>query len=105
LICFVFEPGERVAIVEDVYHNFQNTDSTLSEIAVTGANIVLLIGALNRSPIYDTVYKGLPIVTSIREVSPEFEQDHPAVKGDIAAGMLELEVKKNWTRLCALMQQ
>lgn len=53
---FDFEQGERVAIAEDVYNNFQNTDSALSEIAVTGANIVLLVGALNRSPVYDTIY-------------------------------------------------
>jgi len=57
---FDFEQGERVAVAEDVFNNFQNTDSTLSEIAVTGANIVLLVGVLNRSPIYDATYKGLP---------------------------------------------
>lgn len=102
---FDFEQGERVAIAEDVYNNFQNTDNTLAEIAVTGANIVLLVGALNRSPVYDTTYKGLPVVASIREAYPEFEQDDPAVAGDIAAGRLELEVKKNWARLVASMQQ
>ncbi len=102
---FDFEQGERVAIAEDVYNNFQNTDSTLAEIAVTGANIVLLVGALNRSPIYDTIYKGLPVIASIREAYPEFEQDDPEVAADIAAGKLELEVKKNWAHLCAAMQQ
>lgn len=102
---FDFEQGERVAIAEDVYNNFQNTDNTLAEIAVTGANIVLLVGALNRSPVYDTTYKGLPVIASIREAYPEFEQDDPAVAHDIARGMLELEVKKNWQRLVAAMQQ
>ncbi len=102
---FDFEQGERVAMAEDVFNNFQNTDSTLAEIAVTGANIVLLVGALNRSPVYYTAYKGLPVIASIREAYPEFEQDDPEVAGDIAAGRLELEVKKNWTRLCATMQQ
>lgn len=102
---FDFEQGERVAIAEDVYNNFQNTDNILAEIAMTGAKIVLLVGALNRSPIYDTTYKGLPIIASICEAYPEFEQDDPAVADDIAAGKLELEVKKNWSRLCAVMQQ
>ena len=102
---FDFELGERVAIAEDVYNNFQNTDNTLSEIAVTGANVVLLVGALNRSPTYDTTYKGLPVIASIREAYPEYEQDDPAVAADIAAGRLELEVKKNWAHLCAVMQQ
>ncbi len=110
---FDFEAGERVAIAEDVYNNFQNTDSTLAEIAVSGADIVLLVGALNRSPIYDTIYtpksgpfagKALPVIASIREAYPEYEQDDLAVVEDIAAGRLELEVKKNWERLCAAMQ-
>lgn len=102
---FDFEPGERVAIAEDVYNNFQNTDNTLAEIAGTGANVVLLVGALNRSPIYSTTYKGLPVIASICEPYPEYEQDDPAVVADIAAGKLELEVKKNWARLVAAMQQ
>jgi orotate phosphoribosyltransferase len=102
---FDFEQGERVAIAEDVYNNFQNTDNTLAEIAVTGANIVLLVGALNRSPAYDTAYKGLPVIASIREAYPEYRQDDPEVAADIAAGRLELEVKKNWARLVAAMQQ
>lgn len=102
---FDFEQGERVAIAEDVYNNFQNTDSTLSEVAVTGADVVLLVGALNRSPEYDTTYKGLPVIASIREAYPEYEQDNPAVIKDIAAGKLEFEVKKNWKSLCAIMQR
>ncbi|EKD58505.1 MAG: hypothetical protein ACD_56C00112G0011 [uncultured bacterium] len=100
---FDFEPGERVAIVDDVFNNFQNTDNTLAEIATTGANMVLFVGGLNRSLIYDTAYKGLPVVASIREPFPEYEQDNPEVAADIAAGLLELEVKKNWPSLRAVM--
>lgn len=101
---FDFEQGERVAMAEDVYNNFQNTDNTLAVIASTGANVVLLVGALNRSPMHDTTYKGLPVIASVREAYPEYEQDDPAVAKDIADGRLELEVKKNWSRLCASMQ-
>ena len=110
---FEFEKGERVAVAEDVYNNFQNTDNTLVEIATSGANIVLLVGALNRSPVYDTIYTpksgpfagiSLPVIASIREAYPEYEQSDPAVADDIAAGKLELEVKKNWARLCAIME-
>ena len=109
---FDFEQGERVAIAEDVYHNFQNTDNTLSEIAVTGAIIVLLVGAINRSPIYDNFYTPksgpyascrFPIIASICEAYPEYEQDHPDVAADIAAGKIEFEVKKNWKFLRAIM--
>ncbi|MFA6553932.1 MAG: phosphoribosyltransferase [Candidatus Paceibacterota bacterium] len=111
---FDFEKGERIAIAEDVFNNFQNTDNTLAEVAATGAEIVLLVGALNRSPVYEMSYmpksglfagKDLPVVASIREAYPEYEQDDPAVANDIAAGRLELEVKKNWARLCAVMEQ
>lgn len=102
---FDLEQGERVAIAEDVFNNFQNTDSTLAEIAATGAKVVLLVGALNRSPIHDATYKGLPVIASIREAYPEYEQDDPEVAADIAAGRLELEVKKNWPRLQAIMEK
>lgn len=102
---FDFEQGERIAIAEDVFNNFQNTDTTLAEIAVTGASPILLIGALNRSPIYGSNYKDLPVIASIREAYPEYEQDDPAVVADIMAGNLELEVKKNWAQLCAFMQK
>lgn len=102
---FEFERGERLALAEDVYHKFQNTDNALIEIAVTGANVVLLVGALNCSRIYDTSYRSRPVVASILEAFPEYEQDDPAVAADIAAGNLELEVKKNWGRLLAVMEQ
>lgn len=102
---FKFEQGERVAIAEDVFNNFQNTDNTLSVIAEAGVNVTLLVGALNRSPVHGSDYKGLPVIASIREAFPEFTQYDPAVVADIAAGKLELEVKKNWARLVAAMQQ
>jgi orotate phosphoribosyltransferase len=102
---FEFEPGERVAIAEDVFNNFNNTDNTLAQVETTGAKVVLLVGALNRSPIYDTSYKGLPVIASIREAYPEYEQDDPAVMEDIKNGNLELNVKANWARLTALMNQ
>lgn len=109
---FEFDRGERVAVVEDVFNNFQNTDHTLGAIAATGARIMLLVGALNRSPKFDIAYvpsKGefaghrFPVVAAIREAYPEFDQDDPAVIADIAVGNLETEVKKNWARLSAAM--
>ncbi|MFM2330613.1 MAG: hypothetical protein RLZZ26_120 [Candidatus Parcubacteria bacterium] len=109
---FEFEPGERVAIAEDVFNNLQNTDTNLVELAATGVEVVLLVGALNRSPVYDSYYtprigayagKELPIVAAIRQAYPEYEQGDPEVAADIAAGRLELEVKRHWGQLCASM--
>lgn len=109
---FEFEPRERVAVVEDIFNNFQNTDSTLEQIAATGAEVVLLAGALNRSPIYRELYtpkkgvfagKPLPVIASISQPYPEYKQDDPEVVGDVQAGRVEFEVKKNWAQLQRLM--
>lgn len=109
---FDFEEGERVAIAEDVFNNFQNTDHTLNTIAMTGAIPVLLVGALNRSMIYRSSYtskiemfsgKDLRIVASINKSYPEYRQDDPDVAADVAAGNVEWQVKKNWARLRAAM--
>lgn len=111
---FEFEPGERVAVAEDVFNNFQNTDSNLEQIAAAGVDVTLLVGALNRSSVHDMVYtpkvgpfagRVLSVVASIREPYPEYEQDDPEVAADIAAGNLELEVKKNWAKLRACMEE
>lgn len=102
---FDFAPGERVAVAEDVFNNFQNTDQTLGAIRGTGAQVVLLVGALNRSPIHDRAYGGIPVIASIRKAYPEYTQDDPEVVADIAAGNLELEVKKNWARLTETMRR
>lgn len=102
---FDIAPGERIAVAEDVFNNFQNTEHTLAEIERTGAKVVLLVGALNRSPVYETTYRGLPVIASIREAFPEYEQDDPEVIDDIQAGNVEFNVKKNWAHLCALMNQ
>ncbi len=109
---FTFEPGERLLVLEDVINNLQNTDKTLEQIAKTGAKVVLLGAALNRSPFADKSYtpKGgpyegqeIPIVAAIREPYPEYRQDDPKVAADIAAGNIEWEVKKNWARLMRAM--
>lgn len=109
---FDFAKGERLAVGEDVYNNFKNADHTLTEVAATGAEVTLLVGALNRSPLYDKVYIPktgslagcqIPIIASIREAFPEYTQNDPAVAEDIVNGNVEFEVKKHWRHLCATM--
>jgi len=109
---FDFESGERVAMVEDVFNNFQNTNNTLEAIARTRARVVLLAGALNRSPYHDLVYipqtgtfasNELPVVAAIHEPYPEYRQDDPAVASDVAAGNIEWKVKDNWSKLSKAM--
>lgn len=109
---FEFAPDERLAVAEDVFNNFQNTDNTLAQVGATGAKVVLLLGALNRSPFADTAYtpksgtyagQAIPIVSAIWESYPEYKQDDPEVAADIARGNIEWEVKKNWEKLMYAM--
>ena len=106
---FEFTPDERLAVAEDVFNNFQNTDNTLARVGTTGAKAVLLVGALNRSPFVEREYspkdanRSLPVVCAIREAYPEYEQDDPEVAADIARGNIEWEVKKNWAKLMQVM--
>lgn len=109
---FEFEQGERVAIAEDVFNNFQNTDCSLAEIAAFGVNVTLLVGAFNRSPLFGKFYEPksgpfageqIPVVASIREAFPEYRQDDPEVAEDIKNGRLELEVKKHWPDIMTMM--
>lgn len=109
---FEFEPGERVAIAEDIFNNFQNTSNTLEEIAKTGAEVVLLAGGLNRSPIFDIHYtpsvglfmgQSFPVVAAISEPYPEYEQSYPEVAEEVAAGNIVYDVKNSWGMLLSLM--
>lgn len=106
------EKGELLLVCDDVNNNFENTDTALNEIGKTGAIVVGLCSALNRSPTIGAVYvpkagtfanKALPVVTVIRKPLLEYEQDDPAVAADFSAGNIEREVKKNWARLKAIM--
>lgn len=102
---FEFTPEERLAVAEDVFNNFQNTGNTLAQVGATGAKVVLLVGALNRSPFVEAQYSpkdatcALPVVCAIRKAYPEYEQDNPEVAADIKRGNIEWEVKKNWAKL------
>jgi hypothetical protein len=95
-----------------VHNNFQNTDDALNAIGQTGARVVGLCSALNRSPNVGSVYTPktgvfgdipLPIVSAIRRPLPEYNQDDPEVAADIAAGNIEPKVKDNWAKLKAIM--
>lgn len=110
---FEFVAGERLLVMEDVINNLQNTNNMLEQIACTGAKVVLLGAALNRSPFADKSYtprsgpfadQELPIVCALREPFPEYEQSDPEVVADVVNGNIEFEVKKNWPKLIAAME-
>lgn len=108
---FELEVGERVVVLEDVFNNFQNTDSTLSVIASFGVEIVSLCGALNRSPYHQTSYRSkiadfpdeIPVLAAIAQSFAEFEQDDSEVAEDIASGNVAYKVKNHWQFLQEIM--
>lgn len=104
---FDLTPGERLAVVEDVCNNFQNTDTTLTQIGAR-VRVTLILCALNRSPTVEQHYvpktgafagQELPVIAAVRQAYPEYRQDDPEVAADIARGNIEWEVKKNWEKL------
>lgn len=110
---FAIAPGTRIAVVDDVNNSFTNTDTVLGLIKAAGGIATALLSALNRSVEIRNAYipkdtalgEMLPVIAAINEPYPEFNQSDDAVKGDIAAGKLELKVKANWPRLKAIMEK
>lgn len=109
---FNFEDGVEVALAEDMFNNFNNTDETLALIAETGAEVVMLVAAFSRSTKYDQMYvpktgpyvgRELPVVAAVRKPIVGYQQNDPYVAADVAAGNIEFAVKENWDRLLACM--
>jgi adenine/guanine phosphoribosyltransferase-like PRPP-binding protein len=107
-------PSDLVLVTDDVWNNFQQTDNCLDSIAKTGAQVVALCAAFNRSPKYDKLYvptKGLtagmpyPLFSTMRKPCDEFEVDHPEVAEDFVKGNIVLKVKENWPVLSAAMAE
>ncbi len=111
---FELGPSDVVLVADDVHNNFQQTDGCLNNILDTGATVVGLCSAFNRSPKVDKVYLPksgkllcvpISVFSAIRKACDEFEEDHPEVVEDFAAGNIELKVKDNWAQLRKVMEQ
>jgi len=96
----------RYGIVEDVCNNFSTTENQIKLIWSSGGYVVAIICLLNRS---DTVHEkyypkcmpsiGIPVVSLVRKVIPEYKQDDPLVAEDFAKGNVVLKPKDEWHRL------
>lgn len=111
---FTSRKGERVALVDDVFHNFRNAQKAIDAIEKAGAVPVLLLGALNRSLKYKDVYspeagafesKKIPVICAITKLYLEYKQDDPIVSEGVAKGNVIFDVKKSWPRLMKLMAE
>lgn len=103
------EPGERIAIVEDVCNNFSTTEKIVDMIVSAGGVPVFITCFLNRSPkIHDKWTSddfNLPVISLVRKPSPEFKQHDPRVNDDVKRKNVIWEVKENWSTLMEDMEK
>lgn len=102
-------PGDQIAIVEDVCNNFDTTDSLLKLIKESGGITIAIICLLNRSLKIDSEYiwqdGKLPVISLVRLPIDQFEEDNPLVADDIAKGNIVRKPKDEWGRLMEAMEQ
>ena len=100
-------PGERVAICEDVTNNFSTTDMGIALVEAAGAEVVAILGLLNRSLLVDSTYnyqdREIPVIAMVRKPIAEYKQDDVEVAAEVAAGNVVWKPKDEWTRLKAAM--
>lgn len=105
------EPGDKVAICEDLLNNFGTTEEMIDLIEEAGAHVVLIAGLYNRSLTIRGSYilqedvRWYPVVALDGEPVRQFQQDDPRVASDIAAGNVVWKPKHDWPRLAEAMRQ
>ncbi len=98
------EAGEQVVICEDVLNNFSTTDDGIRLIEASGAEVVAIVGLLNRSLKVDATYaynsgRHIPVFSLVRKPIVEYMQHDPAVAADVAAGNVAWKPKSQWALL------
>jgi len=102
------EPGERVAIIEDVCNNFSTTGTLIDLIIGAGGKVVAIACFLNRSmnttAQYYTEKTGtIHVVNLVCKSIIEYKQDDLAVAEDVAKGNVVWKPKNEWGRLMQAM--
>ncbi len=96
------QPGDLVAVAEDVCNNFAITKEILRLVESFGASVVAIVCLLNRSPNVDEWYRpapgelAVPVFNLVRQPIAEYRQDHPMVADDIKAGKVVSKPKHDW---------
>lgn len=110
-------PGEKVAIVEDLNNNFSTTDELIDLVISAGAEVVAIVSFYNRSvtvtgnsykyvPKSGTQDEGateIPIITLKSNPILQYKQDDPFVAEDVRAGNVIWKPKPDWPKLAAAM--
>lgn len=110
-------PGEKVAIVEDLNNNFSTTNELIELIHIAKAEVVAIMSFYNRSLLVtgDTyTYKGLvdhycktieiPIITLKTNPIEQYKQDESFVAEDVQKGNVVWKPKLGWVNLKAAME-
>jgi len=101
---------ERVAWVEDVANNFSTGDDGIELIQDGGAEVVVIVTLLNRSPFVGRVFKTrrgkeIPVACGVLMPMPQYEQADPAVAEDIKNGNFVPKPKNEWDRCVEAMEK
>jgi orotate phosphoribosyltransferase len=101
-------PGDKVAVVEDVCNNFSTTDQLINLIQKSGGETVAIVCLLNRSLTVDDTYTTssgieLPVISLVRLPIKEYRQDDPLVADDIRTGNVVWKPKNEWPCLMEAM--
>src|SRR5262249_25444019 len=98
------ETGELWWIIEDVCNNFSTTDNMIQLILERGARVAGIGCFLDRSMKTGATYVSkdgtrYPVVSLVRKIIEQYDQDDPLVKDDIDRGNVIWKPKNNWTPL------
>lgn len=96
-------PGEKVAITEDVTNNFSTTDKMLDLIRDAGGVPVAIASLLNRSLEVDSEYNFLPVISLVRKKILQYKQEDSEVSANIKDGNVIWKPKDNWEALAKVM--
>lgn len=99
-------PGDRVAIVEDVVNNFSTTEQAINLLRKHGANPMSVVCILNRSDRkhYDGS-ESLLVKSLVFRPFPQYRQDDPTVADDVAIGNVVWKPKALWEHLKTVMRE
>lgn len=100
--------GDNIIICEDVLNNFSTTQQLIELAEKHGANVVGIVGLLNRSTTIDDTYNAqtgfnatypIPVISLVRKPFAEYKQEDFYVMEDMAAGNVVLKPKNDWDKL------
>lgn len=100
--------GDNLIVCEDVLNNFSTTQQLIELAEKNGANVVAIVGLLNRSMTVENEYQAhtaypagynIPVISLVRKPFAEYKQEDLYVIKDIVAGNLVPKPKNEWGKL------